>query len=420
MPQDKRYKVEGYWDCQYCGRTGIRGRFKSCPGCGHGRDASVKFYTKGIGEENAIDQEEFNRETAEANKYSRSDSVHHTEAQLIDSSVPSLFSREEGQGTGGEGDATDSSDWYCDYCDSYNPATANFCSNCGAAREQSSGKTYEQVQGKMARTYDSQGNLVKERDLSTRRQHETPKPQPQPKQKNPVLGCLIKIGIVLGAIIILGLIGRAVFGPKPQDITIESFDWKQTIDIEELQTVQESDWELPSGGRLIRTSEEVRSYNHVVDHYETEEYEVSEQVIDHYETYTTEVDNGDGTFDVEEHSKPVYTTEYHTKTRRVPIYVDIPVYDTKYYYDIERWVKTREVTTEGTDHDPQWGTTVLSAATGDYGTGEEREGEKHGEYGVTDSEGTRYTADLDFWQTLKKGKKLKVMVDSNNHITPAE
>ena len=44
MPNDKRYTVEGYWDCQYCGTEGIRGRSKFCPNCGHGRDESVRFY----------------------------------------------------------------------------------------------------------------------------------------------------------------------------------------------------------------------------------------------------------------------------------------------------------------------------------------------------------------------------------------
>lgn len=418
MPQDKRYKVEGYWDCAYCGRTGIRGRFVSCPGCGHARDASVRFYTKGIGEDEAISQEEFERQKAEAERNSHSDSSHHSEAQASEAGAPSLFGREEGQGTGGAADATDASDWYCDFCDSYNPATANFCRNCGAAREQSSGQTYEQTMGKVARTYDAQGNLVKERDLSTRRQR-APKPQAAPARTG-APGCLKWLLIIVG-VILLGALGYELFlAPKPQDMVVESFDWEQTIQIEELQTVQESDWNLPSDARLQSKSQEIRTYNHVVDHYETEQYEEPEQVLDHYETYTTQVDNGDGTFDVEEHQEPVYRTEYRTRTREVPVYVDIPVYDTKYYYEIERWVPTREVTTSGTDHDPQWGDVTLSPATGEHGTGEEREGGRSGTYGVTDTDGNRYTADKDLWDSLDKGQKVTVMVDSDQHITLPE
>lgn len=418
MPQDKRYKVEGYWDCQYCGRTGIPGRFKSCTGCGHGRDASVRFYTINRDEGHAISQEEFERETSEADKTSRSSSAVYSEAQTVESGTPSLYDREEGQGRGDASDAVDSSDWYCDYCDSYNPATANFCRNCGAAREQSSGKTYEQTMGKVARTYDAQGNVVKERDISTRTQHSEPKPQTAPPKKSS--GCLLKVGIAVAIVLVLAGILALVFAPKAKDVTIDSFDWEQTIDIEQLQTVEESDWQIPSGGRYLRENVEVSGYNQVLDHYEDEEYEVSEQVIDHYETYTTEVDNGDGTFDIEEHSEPVYRTEYHTETRSVPIYISVPIYNTKYYYEIERWIKNREVTTSGTDHDPTWGDVTLSPATGDNGTGEEREGSRHGTYGVTDSDGNHYTADLDFWQTLEEGQKVKAKIDSNGHMTPAK
>lgn len=417
MPQDKRYKVEGFWDCQYCGRAGIRGRFKYCPGCGHGRDASVRFYTMDISEKNAIDGEEFQRETAEADKNSRSDSVQHVGAKTVDSSTPSLYSRGAGQGTGDAADAEDSSDWYCDYCDSYNPVSANFCRNCGAAREQSSGKTYEQTMGKVARTYDAKGNLVSERDLSTRKQQNPAEPQTTVSSKRNA-GLLPKL-LIFGGILVAVIAAIAfVLAPKPKDITVSGFDWEQTIQIEQLQTVEESDWSVPSGGRELRTSREIRSYDHVLDHYETEEYEVSEQVIDHYETYTTEVDNGDGTFDIEEHEEPVYTTEYHTETREVPIYVDIPIYDTKYYYEIERYVYVRDVTTNGADHTPVWGDTDLSPATGEHGTGEEREGTRSGVYGVTDSDGNHYTADLDYWMTLEEGQEITVMVDSDNHITP--
>lgn len=416
MPQDKRYKVEAFWDCQYCGRTGIRGRFKNCPGCGHGRDASVTFYTKDISEENAIDQEEFDREMAEASKTSRSESVQHTEAVAVESGEPSLYGRKEGEGTGDERDTTDASDWYCDFCDSYNPAAASFCSNCGAAREQSSGKTYEQEKGRVARTYDSKGNLVSERDLSKIKQHDKPEPAAQPSKNNS--GCLVKVAIAAVVALLLFGLFRIVFAPKASTIEVAGFDWEQTIDIEQLQTVNENGWELPSGARLQRKDSEIRSYSHVVDHYETEEVQVPEQVIDHYETYTTEVDNGDGTFDVEEHKEPVYKTEYHTETREVPVYVDIPIFDTKYYYEIERYVKEREVTTSGNDHNPQWGEVELSGPTGAHDTGKEREGERHGTYGITDTNGNYYTADLDYWSTLEEGQKISVLIDGDGHITP--
>jgi|GEM_PF-125845 len=419
MPNDKRHTVEGYWDCQYCGTTGIRGRFTSCPGCGHGRDASVRFYTKEIDEGHAISHEEFQRQMAEANKNSHSESANYTQAHDAGQGEPSLYDRTAGEGRGDDYEAHDKSDWYCDFCDSYNPATIDVCRNCGASRESTSGETYEQRMGAVARTYDAHGNLVSERDLSKRTKCEpqaAPVASVTPKQSPSFLRIALIGALVVGLIFII----TSLFSSRTRKITVESFDWERTIAIEELQTVDESDWELPSGARLDHKTQEIRSYNHVLDHYEEVPYQVSEQVLDHYETYTTTVDNGDGTFDVEEHQEPVYTTEYHTEYRDEPVYIDVPIFGTKYYYKIERWIQGRNVTTSGKDHDPYWGKVTLSKATGANGTGEEREGDRTGTYGITDSKGDRYTADEDFWSSLELGQELIVQVDGNMHITPKE
>ncbi len=418
MPSDRRYTVEGYWDCQYCGSKGIKGRFKSCPGCGHPRDASVRFYTKQVDAAHAITREEFSREVAEADKNSHSSSASYGGEAESEPGAASLFDREQGQGRGDGRDAHDETDWYCDYCDSYNPATAVVCQFCGADRESGSGKTYQQTMGTMARTYDAKGNLVKERDLSKRA--DAPKPTMSAKPAPKRLGCLPRLLIGVGATLALLLIVGLIVSPKPRDITVAGFDWERTIAVEQLQTVKESDWNLPDGARLERKATEVRTYESVVDHYESVPYDVSEEVLDHYETYTTTVDNGDGTFDVEEHQEPVYRTETHTEYRREPVYREVPVYDTKYYYEIERWVHERDVTTNGDDHDPVWGEVELADATGAHGTGKEREGERSGTYGVTDTDGNRYTADEDYWNRLEQGQKVTVLVDGDGHIKPKE
>ena len=418
MPKDKRYTVEGFWDCTYCDTKGIRGRAKFCPNCGHGRGESVRFYTMDVSEDVAITDEEFERERAEAAKNSRSDSAEYTQAHEVTDGSPSLFSRAEGEGRGDAREASDASDWLCDFCGTYNPASADVCSGCGAAREMTEGKTYQQTQGTVARTYDSQGNLVSERDLS--------KPKPKPAaQTAPAAavsakgggGCLRIALIAVVAFIVMGVIGSVFLAPKPQDLTVASFDWERTIEVQRLTTVSDSGWSLPSGARVTRTAQEVSGYRDVLDHYASVPYEVSEEVLDHYETYTTTVDNGDGTFDVEEHEEPVYRTETHTEWRDEPVYRQEPIYDTKYYYEVERWVHERDVVTQGTDHDPQWGKVELSEATGDNGVGQEREGSRSATYGVTTSDGKRYTADEDFWLSLEEGQSIRVMIDADGHMT---
>ena len=36
--------IEGFWACNSCGKTGIRGSIKACPDCGKLRDKDTKFY----------------------------------------------------------------------------------------------------------------------------------------------------------------------------------------------------------------------------------------------------------------------------------------------------------------------------------------------------------------------------------------
>ena len=52
------YLVEGYWDCTSCNTKGIKGHLRECPNCGKPRGEHVKFYTKEIGEENAVEDED--------------------------------------------------------------------------------------------------------------------------------------------------------------------------------------------------------------------------------------------------------------------------------------------------------------------------------------------------------------------------
>ncbi len=408
MPEDRRHKVEGYWDCQYCGTQGIPGRFRSCTSCGHPRDASVKFYTKDIDASHAITEEEFKRQQAEAEKNSRSDSANYGGVTTTEAGSESLYAKKEGS----EAEKHDDSDWYCDFCDSYNPAELETCKFCGAARSDTSGQTYRDRMGKVARTYDSHGNLVSERDLAKKQEKPTVAAEP-PKQG----GCLRFVILGIIAVLLIGIVGRCVFSPKAKKMEVASFDWAQTIEIEEYKTVSESDWSLPEGARLDHKSQEIQSYNRVLDHYEKVPYQVSEKVFDHYETYTTEVDNGDGTFDVEEHDEPVYRTEQHTEYRDEPVYKDVPIYGTKYYYEIDKWVHTRDVETSGKDHEPYYGEVKLAKATGANGIGEEREGARYGTYGFTNSKGKHFTADYDFWEYLEEGDEIEVQVDSNNHVT---
>lgn len=59
------------------------------------------------------------------------------------------------------------------------------------------------------------------------------------------------------------------------------------------------------------------------------------------------IDMGNGYFEEETISTPVYETYYETEEYQEPIYRDEPVYAMKYYYDIDRYVYERSVNTSG-------------------------------------------------------------------------
>lgn len=86
------YKIEAFWDCSYCNQSGNRGSQQSCPQCGNPRDESVTFYLpQNIDFTNAVD-----------------------ESKQKVSMKP---------------------DWFCPYCNRYNPSDLMICKNCGSTRE---------------------------------------------------------------------------------------------------------------------------------------------------------------------------------------------------------------------------------------------------------------------------------------------
>lgn len=151
-----------------------------------------------------------------------------------------------------------------------------------------------------------------------------------------------------------------LFVPKQVDFVLSSIQWTHSQNIEEYRTINESDWSLPSGGRLLFTQQEISGYEEVLDHYETRTREVSEQVLDGYDTVVTGTrDMGNGYFEEITSQVPRYRTEYHTETYEEPVYRSEPIYSTKYYYEIDKWVFDRTITSSGTDKNIQYKEYVL-------------------------------------------------------------
>lgn len=285
-------------------------------------------------------------------------------------------------------------DWLCPYCDALNTATATECKGCGASRSEST-KNYH--------------------DLRPTAPKHKPASQPVPSATRVEwLVPLLKIGLPLFLITAITIIAVIFIKPHTETMTVSSFAWERSIQIEHYVTVDESDWHLPAGARLKYTNNEIREYRSVIDHYETRTRQVAKQRITGYETYIVGYrDLGNGMFEEQTAERPVYETYYETETYEEPIYRQEPVYATKYYYKIDRWKPNRKINTSGTDKDPEWGNITLAS--------NEREASRRETYTVYlyDKDKKSYTCDISFsqWKDLIQGSEVKVKWSHINGVT---
>lgn len=362
--------IEGFWDCPYCDTKGIRGSVRVCPTCGKPRGEDTKFYINKP-EENVVDEKK-----AE--------------------------------------DAKKGPDWLCSYCDSYNPADVETCRNCGHGRDEEDKDYFEKQTEKKAkenkqRKYEAPcqpqkarkenggrdtaeaGNIVDGHSKSLGK-----------KLKKP-LSFIVPIACVL--LLIFG--GIYFFVPKDTEFIVSALDWQYDQQLEEYKTLNESDWSLPVGGRLSYTQQEIHHYDEVLDHYETKTRTYTEQVFDHNETIVTGyTDNGNGYFTEQTTTQPVYRTETRTETYEEPVYISVPVYQTRYYYEIDRWVPGRTITSFGTDK---------NTYIGDYTLADnERVGDLNTEYefiGMVEDEEKTIEVSEDIWNTYDVGDSIPATIN---------
>ncbi|MBR3645733.1 MAG: hypothetical protein IKN54_04885 [Lachnospiraceae bacterium] len=89
----EKKRIEGLWDCKYCGSVSIKARYASCPQCSRARGPETVFY-------------------------------------LPDDIESAVLTKEEAEKT------SNGPDWLCEYCGSYNRCDREECSNCGSPRSE--------------------------------------------------------------------------------------------------------------------------------------------------------------------------------------------------------------------------------------------------------------------------------------------
>ncbi len=306
----------GYWDCPYCGSHQIRGDHKECPNCGKPKDREIKFY--------------------------------------LNDNCPIEFVDEV---SGESAVRIGKQNWICPFCSQQNDDSVQNCVYCGSPRSE-----------------------------SRERYHDVPSAENQlirvvPPSKRSSKGCWL--GLIIGlcafllpVFIIIGVELSHALGDKiTHKAELQTAAWESNIYVEELKTIQESDWELPPDVRLLRTAEEEHEY---IDHYEQRSRQVWEPDNNDGGGWDGGgwdgggdgggwADYGNGQFGMlnlplltAKPAIPLAAFRYRTE------YYDEPVYatrmDTKYYYEYEAWVETRKVTLHGKDHtEPVYGSLDLAA-----------------------------------------------------------
>lgn len=395
--------IEGFWNCQYCGTKKIRGGLRECPNCGKPRGIGTKF---------------------------EMDMVN---PNYVKPEIAKTISKNP--------------DWLCSFCESLNNDNDCNCISCGASKEDSE-KNYFQMKAekekkeqairdeeeKLNEEYeDMTSDLLDEILEDVEENHYTSSDSCEEistykiNNKNQFnfltsvcsfVGDFVKninpmviIGALASVLLIVGFIWLLI--PKEDTLTVSQIKWERSISIEEERTVKEDGWSVPIGGRTYKTTSEIHHYDQVLDHYETVTETKTRQVVTGYEDYVSGYrDLGNGYFEEIISSRPVYGTETYTETRQEPVYISVPVYQTYYYYEIEKWFHCRSIDTSGEDKNPYWGEVSLGI--------KEREGSKSERYIIIatnkDGEVNNYTLNFSDWETINIGDVLKVKVYLFNQI----
>ena len=363
--------VEGLWDCKYCGTKRIKGRFRECPNCGKARGTETTFYLLDVGKKDYVPEKE-------AKKFNKNP------------------------------------DWVCNFCGNLNSDNSQDCVYCGAPRTAENLDYFENKKKEEQKQTQSQAQTQEPRtqqqqdEYQEKEYHQKEYKSQSKKAKFTFTPSILKsvLLVFLVAISIFGIV--SLLSPKEYEIVVNELSWKRTIEIERYQTVQESSWSLPAGANLLYTNNEYSHSEQVLDHYETRTRQVAKERISGYETYVSGYrDLGNGYFEEITGQRPIYETYYETETYQEPVYRSEPVYRTKYYYEIDKWLHERTVATSGTDKSPYWGDTNLSS--------DERISSKSENYmveGIDTKKDKTISFSLPFedWSALEISQNLKVKI----------
>lgn len=391
-------KVWTYWKCNCCNNI-IRGDSRTCPACGQPIPDNVKYI---MPDDPAAIEAVENGTVLIGNE--NSSSVKSTVKFTDENGVTSDVVPEELE--------SDKPNWNCNYCGYQNRFENTECEGCGAGKEEATSDYF----GNRPVMDEKNRNDYKDR---TGLDYEAPETIPEPETTIPpskIKSLLERVlewfkdnakSIAIACSAVVGIIFLIwLFSPVTRTATVSGFSWERSIDVETYTLCHEDGWSVPSGAHVTSQKEEIHHYDSVLDHYETKTRQVSERVLDGYDTSYRDLGNGQA----EVVKTPRYKTVYHTETYQDPVYKQVPVYKTKYYYDIGRWKQTSSLDTSGSDKNPYWHETNIPSSVSNPSYGDKRLGSKHETYSVLvfeNDEAHLVPYNYSTWMELEMGQEIQ-------------
>lgn len=202
-----------------------------------------------------------------------------------------------------------------------------------------------------------------------------------------------QIMVGVGGIVLLSLIVFALLYRRTTTATVVGKTWYHGWDIEQLRTVREDDWDVPAGGRLVRTWVAVHHWIQVPD----------------------------GSRMVCQNDRNLKTTNCHSETT----YRSQAVYATRYEYDIDRWFLLRRLEWRGRfpTAEPTWlpvGHLDIPPGHDPARVNDLRAGQQHTQYILELAFDDRMTAtevDAATWQAAKVEGHVTISLSLINTIT---
>lgn len=339
------------WDCPSCGNKGNMGPLTRCTGCGSSRPPDVQFYLPD--NPMVVENEE--------------------ELQKIAAGV----------------------DWICGHCHGQNKAWDKVCRSCASPRDADSQDVELKEVEYSLEDVPTTGQVARkpnENELAHLNAGKT-----KPYQRN-----LLFIAAFFLLIAIVYLFSTT----KTGKVRVDSFEWERITALEHYEVVQKEDWSAPAKAFDVKNFQAIHHYNQVLVGYVTRTRTV--QVPAGTRRYVCgRTSTGNGYFRDKYCTETIYKDKQ--ETYKEPQYQSVPVYQTKYKYNIYEWVKKESIKASGKNQQAQWANSPYLQQVNEW-----REGTKEAHYWVfvKDKQSLIHKEEIPFdrWQSLKQNAEIPARV----------